>query len=431
MKKITIFLTLIFSLTLIGCQSESIKEETITNSTNLDRRIGEIKSLGNVLSENNATNILNQEDGTTILLKSDLVDLDNDKYSQKNVEVSGNIVTSTSGTKIMDVKNIDILENSIDITQELPNWVDYNGNIEELNFTYRDDYKIDENGLNEIIIKKTDQDLIDENEDYEPSVINISREILKKDQNLIDFLNLDNLSSSELLENGFSKSKIGKSGYDSLLTESGDKTIYYFQVDNYVYMIAFERGIGPQITQEKNMFFDILGSIQVDGDTAILNEDTDESGDEEKDNDDAKEINDDILDKNNQIKQDTKETKIFNEVDFNEDDLTGYETFESETFDFTVSYPASYYFGSVDASENASRTYEFGTEPLEESSGEIKVDLYNGSVPDGNQIADNVYIDEKAENFALVVKGSNGLYRVSGPSNFKQVITNMAFSIED
>lgn len=92
---------------LTGCQSDSNAQSN--NFPMLTRKIGIIRSLGGAKTSNEGTHLLQTNNGDTILLKSNEIDLDDEKYNNKTVEVRGEWIELNS-EQLFDVKNIDVLD---------------------------------------------------------------------------------------------------------------------------------------------------------------------------------------------------------------------------------------------------------------------------------------------------------------------------------
>ncbi len=419
------------ALALTGCQNQTERPQSgYQEVVKSERRVGEIKSLGGAYSASSASNILHLADGTTILLKSDNLDLDDDKYSDVNVEVNGVISTMTDGSRIMDVSSIDILETEKEITEELPEWVDYDGEMEGVKFTYRDDYELTD-AAGEIFIRAPIKELEDAPEDEmaAPSTITIAQITSTEEQTLGEFLNIGDGTDAGLLAEGYTKTRIGMDSVDALKTsefrESAgsyvNRTTYYVKAGEFIYDITFFKGKNLDTLGDENMFFDILGSLEFE----------DIEASDEKPSDEF-EVNY-ALDPDGEMVEEMAEEAEKDEIDVPELNLTGYEEFESSGYDFKVSYPGSYYFAQSDTAEDAIGTFEFGTEPLEEADPEITVNLKSGALPNGEKITSDIVVssDSDDSDFTVVVKGSSRLYEISGPSSFQAQILNMARSIED
>ncbi|HLG25483.1 MAG TPA: hypothetical protein VI588_01660, partial [Candidatus Gracilibacteria bacterium] len=92
-----------------GCQSQN-KDAGHIDEMPLDRRVGIIKSLGSIRTESAGTHLLQLDDGSTILLKSLAINLDDERYSSVTVEVRGVITYTKDEKPIMEILNIDVLD---------------------------------------------------------------------------------------------------------------------------------------------------------------------------------------------------------------------------------------------------------------------------------------------------------------------------------
>ncbi len=433
--KRTLFLVLAFLLT--ACQSapdaDSISKFA---STTQERRIGEIKVLGDVFNSDGATHMLNLDDGTTILLKSENVDLSAEKYLQNSVELTGIINSTVAGKSIMNVSSIDIIETDIDVNQTVPQWKDYDGDIKEISFKYRDDFELDDSADEIVLIRK-----VEELEDNDEALSEITIKKSKYDD-LAEFLGVESLEREDLLAENLQSSKVGQYSYQAYKQESSaDEIIYYIPSKQFVYEVAVISSGNQVALKDKNMYFDILGSLKI---STIETEEEDEP--EELSTQDFSidyaadpEIIEGELDQETVLETVSDESETVDtpptatEIDFNL--LDEVKNFESDTFGFSVEYPKSFYFEAVDTDEDkVVRQYQFGSEPLEDKPGEISFQLMADYLPEGQiqQIeGKDVVVKSEAGTVEVWVDGNSRIYKVIGPATMQDEILTMALSIEE
>lgn len=100
------FVAFSFSV-LAGCQSES--ERQSKNFPMMIRKVGVIRSLGGAKTASEGTHILQTEKGDSILLKAVDINLDDEKYQDKTIEVRG-VWLQVNDEELLEVQNIDIVE---------------------------------------------------------------------------------------------------------------------------------------------------------------------------------------------------------------------------------------------------------------------------------------------------------------------------------
>jgi hypothetical protein len=114
----------------------------------------------------------------------------------------------------------------------------------------------------------------------------------------------------------------------------------------------------------------------------------------------------------------------------------GFSKIQSATFGFSMEYPKSWYYsGSASSETGVVRHYEFGTKPLEETPGQVSLDLMSGSLPAGIPTEINKIQIVKilsGDNIEYYAKGAGSrIYRITGPSSTANTLLQMAASIEE
>lgn len=348
-----------------------------------------LQSLGGAYTSSQATHLLRMDDGKTIYLKSALVDLKNEKYLGKEVEVMGEIVRTTDGNQTMSVKNIDLIDTEVNSSEDLPEWIDYQSENLGLSLKYRNDYALKESG-NEVVlhpnpISEDDSNLKVDEEDLAEIKLSL---LSKNDQfDLAAEMGVASLGSSDILAGGYNRSKITQKALDAYKKSSdGGKTIVYY-LKNTIgsYRIAFKAGsLAEDLIAEQNMFYDILASIDFSGEPLV--EEAVETAKEIDSPQQDQNQETDNLEKSELTEKASEEAVEDDAIESISDasEISGFSTFSSESQKFTIQYPKSYYYGSVAANPGAIRSYQFGSEPLEGQAGEINLDIVK-SLPDGGK----------------------------------------------
>lgn len=415
-----------------GCQSgTTVNSEAVRNSVlGQEKRIGVIQSLGGAAVSNKATHLLRMDDGKTIYLKADELDLGSSKYTGKKVEVVGEIVRTTDGGQVMQVKNVDIVDANIDLSNDQPQWIEYASSNLGVTLKYRDDFQIREID-NKIQITSKQSKAAEPTPDgseqvgFEPAEINIELLSESPDFNLASAMGTTGLELSDLMEGGFVKSKITKLSLDAYKKSinNGEQLEFYFS-NNFFYKIYFKAGTDKDnMINNQNIFYDILASLDFDnleGHDGNLDTEVFESH---------------ILD---EVKTDAGSNIADADVEVNNItelplSIDGYTEFKSDSQKFSIHYPKNYYFAPAStASSGAARSYDFGSKPLEEQPGDIKLDIISGTSPSGKtyKIGENeVILVESGDTNQYYVKTDSKTFRLTGPSPKQAILQQMAGSL--
>jgi len=439
-----VFLLAASLLLIAGCQSKPQDQAFFKDDVPMDRRIGEIRSLGGVKTESQGTHILQLDNGDTVLLKSVAINLDDAKYKGQTVEVRGVLTYTKDSKSLMEVMNIDILEQYEAKEAAKSKWVTYDGADFGFSLKYRDDFTVREEARGvtfeipdtsipteeETDVTDEDVDAVTETE-YEPAVhlVIIEVESRSEENDLHSKLELEGDTSEDLLKAGLTMSKIGADGLMAYKSEymDGAGLAFYVESANYIYTVNFEAGADSGYLEAKNIFYEMLGTFRVSGD--IIKED--ESNDEEtsvntEDDDRSLEFEGgDNFDANNDSPEQIEEDKT--EV------ADGFNVFENETFEFSIQYPKNWYYsGAASSDSDVVRRYEFGDEPTDEKSGNVYLDVYKGTIPAGSTAgADgNITIVTSGGTVELYIEGDSRNFRLSGPGSLEKTLLDMAKTLE-
>lgn len=420
-----------------GCQNSDTDGNNNSAVSLQDNRQGILQSLGGASNSAQATHLLRMDDGKTIFLKSDKINLEDQKYKGKLVELTGNLLEKVEGKDVMEVLTIDLIEEEENAltSDEIPEWEDYDSSELGIGLKYRNDYELekDENLLTlskKAEVKEEDEESINVELEEENAEINFI--LYSEEKDLISFLELPGDSMTDLSGKGFNKSKVGVNSVEALKRIDGDKIEYFMSTDKGVLKIEFLPGEEENKNSDQNMFYDVLASLKVYNVNNV--------GELETENDGAVDENDTSVDLTGHANPEdmegedepVEEDKQDGELDDQKiSDVPGYEVFNSDGYKFSMVYPKSYYFGSEGGS------YNFSSEPLEEENAEIniKLELNTGSFPEGKSIPSEtgteiVKIIDGDEVF-YYVEGANRVYKLSGSANEDTKMMIMAQSIQD
>lgn len=461
-KTVILFIMAVCIFVLAGCQSEQRDKAFFDDDIPMDRRIGEIRSLGGVKTESQGTHILQLDNGDTVLLKSIAINLDDAKYKGQTVEVRGVLTYTKDSKSLMEVMNIDILEQYEAKEAVKAKWVTYNGADFNFSIKYRDDFTVrerargvtfeipdtsnpvkEETAVTDEEVNASDQGVAntDIGMEDEPVVhlVMIDVESRSKEKDLHSKLELEGDTSEELLKAGLTMSKIGADGLMAYKSEYMDGAGLAFYVENadYIYTITFEAGADSGYLEARNIFYEMLGTFKIKGGTLTA---TDESGadegDKEVDLENNQNEDDGSLDFEGGDNFDDEDGSADEDAEADADDTEvadGFNVFENETFEFSIQYPKNWYYSGVASSEsNVVRRYEFGDEPTDKKSGNVYLDVYKGSIPDGSVAgADgNITIVTEGGTVELYIEGENRNFRLSGPDSLKGTLLYMAKTLE-
>jgi hypothetical protein len=431
MKKLAI-LVVAGMLALSGCQNNENGQNSGVVSLQ-ETRQGILQSLGGASNSAQASHLLRMDDGKTIFLKSDKINLEDQKYKGKLVELSGNLLEKVEGKDVLEVLTIDLIEeekeNSL-TTDEIPLWEDYDAPKLGIAFKYRNDYELEEDE-NSLVISKKPEEKAENEEDInvklEEKIAVFNFVLTPNEQDILKFLDLPGDSMTDLSSAGFSKSKVGVNSMESLKRIEGNKIEYYMVLDKGILLIEFVAGEEEEKNVDQNMFYDVLASLKVYNDNNL----TDLADDE--DQVDESDTSVDLTGHGEDVTQDEQDEEENDGGGLNtsgEGIMPGYETFTSDGYKFSILYPKSYYFGSEGGA------YNFSSKPLEENAEvSIKLIVNSGSLPEGKSIPSEKGTEivkiKEGDEVSYYVKGESRVYKLIGAANEDTKMMIMAQSLED
>ena len=401
-----------------GCQASVSPEQVKQMAMGQEKRIGMLQSLGGAFVSSKATHLLRMDDGKTVYLKSDVLDLKNEKYIGKEVEVMGGITRTKDGNQTMLVESIDLIDAEAASAEEVPEWMDYASENLGISLKYRSDYLLKEIAGNIVLqpkpVEKEDGSGV-QLENDQKSLAEISFSLLSKaeDFDLAKEMNIKGWENSDVLAGGYNRSKVTQKAVDAFkkASNSGKEIIYYLKNSNGSYKISFKAGETQEdFISEQNMFYDILASVDFRGalpPTGIATKETEV-----------------VVEA---LQDDVKSTD-------SSDDLSGFSTFTSESQKFTIQYPKSYYFGSAAANQGAVVSYEFGIKPLEEVAGEISLDIVRALPKDGKQAefsGKKMTVVASDAGVSVYIAQNGKVFRLSGQSSKEGLLKQMASTLKN
>lgn len=425
---------LLMLLLLSGCQG-SPQDDSAINDTPLDRRIGVIKSLGGVITDNQGTHLLQLDDGDTILLKSVAINLDDAKYVNKMAEVRGITTYAKSGKALMEVQNIDVLDqNYLPQDQESSAWSLYENSTYGWAMKYKSDFSKDESGSSVIFEKEVPKD--GEEEDVEANAKNVEVYTIsvkttqnENNETLEKYLGIDGQDESTLLADGFKKSRVGTQSLSAYKEQVEEDISFFVKGSDSFYEISFKGASTPELLTYENVFYEMVTSFTLDNpglaDVAL------ESND---DLIDSREVDEDFMGEVSTEGEQAVEVAEPKEVSVSVPE--SYAVYISDTFDFSVYYPKSWYFNGVTPTESGSiRRYDFSDKSFEEEDTKslISLDVFGAGAGKGSKMTVNgeeIYKDASGGKVDYYVEKDGRTYKISGGSESSETMLNMISSIE-
>jgi len=502
-----LFVFLITVSALTGCQSQKDNEKDMIDNAPLARRIGVIKSLGGVATPNNATHLLQLDNGDNIFLKSVAIDLSNKKYLDNKVEVRGSIIYNKGEKPLMEVENIDVINDSFNtaVAEKVLEWKIFDNANAGYSIKYRNDF-IMKKGEDVVEFFKDDEsdskDISDDIKSGDVSVgtasltdstidsdghnylIDIRYDVKKEGDTLNSFLKLsDKEDSASLLAKNLKGSKIGTQSLTAYKKQVNDNVFFYTEGKDNFYTISFKVNGGEDVLKYQNLFYEMIASfdlanpiigdedvefddtlvVEDDGSVSVedlekgaagagvLDEGQDEgdmndSGDVELDNEGAannEDVNknsddDSTLNKDDSVVDDNEsnveESEGSDETDSIAELPKNFAEYKSDTFNFSIGYPANWYFEGATPTETGSiRHYDFSSKPLDKSNPLIGIDIIRGDAKKGSVVNINgvsVYKSVDGGNiiYYRVVDGKT--YKIEGSNSNDSVMKNMISTIK-
>ncbi|MBU1446469.1 hypothetical protein KKD70_04380, partial [Patescibacteria group bacterium] len=302
-NSIIILMISLVAIFVSGCSLFGGDDETdVVENVVQEKHIGILRSLGG-MSVGDSTHLLEENDGTTIRLRSQNIDLNSDKYLTQKVEVRGVITKTDDGKLLMEVKSIDLSENTNE-EDSTTGGVEIEYINAELGFKlkYLDNWEVEDDGGKAIfkspeIKTAVDPDMaVDETDvtsepddvsttdyaDATKDIVTIQKLQNPDKQPLDEFLELPS-DPNELITLGYTETLIGIDRLEGFKKQSSDsqKIDIYITRDKYVYYIQFKGANTEKTIDNRNVFLGMTASFQTIGFTDIDTEETGSASDSE------------------------------------------------------------------------------------------------------------------------------------------------------
>ncbi len=472
---------LAFSLTsLSGCQNNPPEQGNGIDQTPLDRRIGVIQSLGGATTNSQGTDILTMDDGTTILLKSLQINLDDPKYLGKKVELSGVLTYTTDNKQIMEVQSIDVLEDvaaAPATQQQAPTWQDYVNAALGFQVKYRNDFTVAENGQTITFTRPVSPDAFIAGSSQEaaaPSTMQMTQDHVitvmvtphSAGADLVkDFLKLPDDKAGTLMGAEYNKSRIGANGIDAYKHVALNNVTFSFDDGSNFYQISYMSGNDSQAIEDQNNFYDFLASFQLLNGPSVTQQaiitpvanpvplpaptptpapvttsSTQSDFNISNSNPVPAPINTITIPPASSDSSGSATTGTSNSSvspGTTQELLPGFSSFSSSAYKFNLQYPKGWYYGQTTSTDSSViRRYDFGSKPVDQQPGTVNLDVVSGGIPSGTTttVGDKMLVmtSNSDGTISYYYKGQSGrVYRMSGPSNMDIVFKNMFETLQE
>lgn len=435
------FLLMSFS----GCQNAdptSSPSDNLSVSPILDKKNGLIIGLGSTPSSQ-GTHLLQLDDGSTIFLKSDIINLDDPLYKSKLVEVSGVLDDKTNQEKaLMDVKSAEVVDVTVPNVKMSTAWKDYSDTAKGFTISYRDDFQILDNNpsINAVTFfrefPKTAEDASTENKSADGQTLLYGHGIqvtllqAKTTDAFLKSLSIQTLDPKDILSAGYTQSKVGQSSFNAFKKISdADKKIYY-SVDgkDRFYQIVFLGGNDAQSLEDQNVFYQMLNSF------ALTSGKVEAQPEKTTSQVPVKIVTTpQVVTSQNVVPLPASPALVTRPETLTPPLIPeNYDSFESAGFKFKIIYPKTWFY-VMGQSEDSSviRHYDFGPKDEEQRVG---LDLYSGKIPTGSVTTfDGKKLTKVIQGVSveIYVEGGKRTYRLTGPTAEENTLLDMAKSISD
>ena len=303
-----------------------------------------------------------------------------------------------------------------------------------------------------------------------------------------EFPTLKSDSSSDLLVAGLTKSKVGSSSLDAVKHTEGSVVNYYVNGDKNYYIIHIDSGTDGSSLDDQNLFYEMLSSFtagnppsmsqeldEVDVGSSSSTSTTSSSTTTTTTTSTSTADKDDVPTKPTSTSSSSTTTTTTTpsttstttttkpptpvtppptppssssgsstttpsttpaSADSADVAISGFTKLESETFNFSMQFPKSWYYsGTTPTESGVVRHYDFGSKPLDEQEGSVSLDVMSGSVPSGTAVTvngKNLVKVTSGDDVEYYYKGDGSkVYRVTGPASSASTLATMASSVEE
>lgn len=265
-------------------------DDTLIEQTIQEKKVGTLKSLGGI-SVSEATHLLEMKDDSTIRLKSPNIDLDNEKYLNKKVEVRGYISKTEDDSDIMKVMSIDIAEEQKE-DEDIKTGEEKEYKNTDLGFTltYLDNWDIEEEETSVIFeapVLEAEEEETSRSGEVEEADSKTDTVVIRQmpnpgNESLAEYLNLPS-DPNELITEGYTETQVGPDQLEGLKKQSPDQLEIdiYLARDPYIYQFTFEGGENPDTALNRNTYFTMVSSFKFIGFTPENDTEDDEQNEDE------------------------------------------------------------------------------------------------------------------------------------------------------
>lgn len=381
-----------------------------------------VKSLTGLLVEQQmnddyaGSHLLIDEKGEVIsTLRSLSINLSGDNYLNNKVQVMGK---KNVDDDVFEIDGISVLE-VIDPATSNREFIEYKNTDLGFKIQYYSDWTVTENGNQVTFVSPSENQL----EDLDKVVITQSpfqyelpevESYLAEDVLVEEYPTDTPVLTEEALKdyaakNGYSNPeslmhKVGVDKMDALQIQGeGENVEYFLYRSGFIYNIEFIESKTATITENKNIFEEMLAEIQFTGFTV-------EAGDQP------------VLDDDTTV----QDTDSPSDIVVEPIDPSKMAAFESSIYHFSAQYPKDWYYAGKKGTEgDVLHHYGFSDSSLDEEAGAtnelISLDVISSLQADSQSSSNSI--------FTVYVNVDSRTYRVSGNEAYKDVILSMAKSI--
>lgn len=427
MKKIlSISALLLITFGLVSCSLNSVFKKNPDSNTFTGLLVEQTPD-----DQYSGSHLLVDDTGNVIEpLRSLSINLSSSKYLNNKVQVIGEIskedeVFEVSGLSVLEVMDKDVPK--IDFSE-------YKNTDLGFKIKYYTDWKIEEVGnritfnapvdnmsadADKIVITQSPfiyelpavtEENIDITADSSPTAtdisdVDIAKEALKK------YVVENNYELDEPADDLIHK--VGIDRVDALKIEKANGDVDYFMYrSGFIYQVSFISAASSHVAENKNVFNEMLAEFQFLGFTVQDNGNIDEATVILDQPSDQPESNDDDLEMTN--------SEIF-VTDL--ESFEGMTSFESSIYHFSSKYPKDWYYAGIRGTAgDVLHHYGFSNQSVTSSNELIGLDVMGSSAkPDGQYSSGNI--------FTVYITIDGRTYRISGDTQYKEIIVSMAKSI--
>ncbi|MFT7184511.1 MAG: hypothetical protein ACI9QC_000854 [Oceanicoccus sp.] len=418
MKLRRLFVASLTALTLLlaSCGGSQL-EEPLTQE--YETIVGEFLSLGSITVDSSITHLFEDEEGNIYYAYSDRYDLD-DELSGR-LEVAG---------LVMDYESLDKPALNVTRITEAPEEIVNDTEVTMVNYTdtdlgfimnYPDNWTFesfrDSIKLSSPEIEPEEED--DEAIEIDIVVVAILEATLRTtsddemEARATDVRTQVSIIYSDL---GNTDSQVTMIGVDQQFalrykTESGNVS-YFIPQGSGLMELSFYQGSELSPIENSNIFSELVTSFRLlpTGDNGEFIKDEEET----KEVDGTEEVEEEAIVE--EVEKTEEEIKEVEENDPNQVTVSGFREFESNPYQFKMSYPGSWYYSGE------SQGYNFATDPIEDDTASlIRMDINSAS---------NTGVVRTNADVQITVEVSGQFYTLIGPKEYEHVMQEMAESIE-